>query len=65
VSDDKVEFEVLEEVQVADILVIPKGGIAWGTITEAQPKRRMARKLDSQCPVSRNFLGFQTAENSL
>jgi len=41
--DDKVEFEVLEEVRVADILVIPKGGIAWGTITEAQPKRRMAR----------------------
>src|ERR1700746_3276171 len=41
--DDKVEFEVLEEVRVADILVIPKGGIAWGTVTEAQPKRRMAR----------------------
>jgi hypothetical protein len=41
--DDKVEFEVLEEVRVADILVIPKGGIAWGTITEAQSKRRMAR----------------------
>jgi hypothetical protein len=41
--DDKVEFEVLEEVRVSDILVIPKGGIAWGTVTEAQPKRRMAR----------------------
>jgi hypothetical protein len=23
--------------------VIPKGGIAWATVTEAQPKRRMAR----------------------
>jgi hypothetical protein len=41
--DDKVEFEVLEDVRVADILVVPKGGIAWGTVTEAQPKRRMAR----------------------
>lgn len=41
--DDKVEFEVLEEVRVSDILVISKGGIAWGTVTEAQPKRRMAR----------------------
>jgi hypothetical protein len=41
--DDKVEFEVLEEVRVSDILVIPKGGLAWGTVTEAQPKRRMAR----------------------
>jgi len=41
--DDKVEFEVLEEVRVANVLIIPKGGIAWGTVTEAVPKRRMAR----------------------
>jgi hypothetical protein len=41
--DDRVEFEVLEEVRVADVIVIPKGGIAWGTVTEAQSKRRMAR----------------------
>ena len=41
--DDKVEFEVLEDVKVGEILVIPKGGIAWGTVTEAQPKKRMAR----------------------
>jgi hypothetical protein len=41
--DDRVEFEVLEEVKIADVIVIPKGGIAWGTVTEAQPKRRMAR----------------------
>jgi len=38
-----VEFEVLEDIKVADVLIIPKGGIAWGTVTEAQPKRRMAR----------------------
>jgi len=41
--NDRVEFEVLEEVKVSDVVVIPKGGIAWGTVTEAQPKRRMAR----------------------
>jgi hypothetical protein len=41
--NDRVEFEVLEDVKVADTLIIPKGGIAWGTVTEAQPKRRMAR----------------------
>src|ERR1700676_1246367 len=41
--DDRVAFEVLEEVRVADMLVIPKGGVAWGTVTEAQSKRRMAR----------------------
>jgi hypothetical protein len=41
--NDRVEFEVLEEIRVADTLIIPKGGIAWGTVTEAQPKRRMGR----------------------
>ncbi len=46
--NDKVDFEVLEEVKVGDTVVIPKGSVAWGTVTEAQPKRRMARggKLD-------------------
>jgi hypothetical protein len=41
--NDRVEFEVLEDIRIADALIIPKGGIAWGTVTEAQPKRRMAR----------------------
>jgi hypothetical protein len=41
--NDRVEFEVLEDIKVEDVIVIPKGGIAWGTVTEAQPKRRMAR----------------------
>jgi len=41
--NDQVEFEVLEEIRVSDVVVIPKGGIAWGTVTEAVPKRRMAR----------------------
>lgn len=41
--NDRVEFEVLEDIRVADALVVPKGGIAWGTVTEAQPKRRMGR----------------------
>jgi hypothetical protein len=31
-------------VKVHDVIVIPRGGIAWGTITEAQPKRRMGRE---------------------
>ena len=41
--NDRVEFEVLEDIKVADVIVIAKGGIAWATVTEAQPKRRMAR----------------------
>jgi hypothetical protein len=40
---DNVDFEVLEEVKVNDVIVISKGGTAIGTVTEAQPKRRMAR----------------------
>jgi len=41
--NDRVEFEVLEEIRVSDVLIVPKGGLALGTVTEAQPKRRMAR----------------------
>lgn len=41
--DDKVDFEILEDIKVHDVVVIPRGGIAWGTVTEAQPKRRMGR----------------------
>jgi hypothetical protein len=40
---DTVDFEVLEDVSVHGIVVAPRGGIAWATITDAQPKRRMAR----------------------
>ena len=47
-TGDTVDFEVLEDVFAKDTLVVPKGGIAWGTVTDAQPKRRMGRggKLD-------------------
>ena len=41
--NDRVEFEVIDEVRVADTVVIPKDGIAWGTVTEAQHKRRLGR----------------------
>ena len=41
--NDRVEFEVLEEIRVSNAVIVPKGGIAWGTVTIAQPKRRMGR----------------------
>jgi hypothetical protein len=41
--NDTVDFEVLEQVTVHDDIVIPRGAIALGTVTEAEPKRRMAR----------------------
>ncbi len=41
--NETVDFEVLEDVKVHDAIVIPRGGMAWATVTEAQPKRRMGR----------------------
>jgi hypothetical protein len=41
--NDTVDFEVLDDVKVKDVVIIPRGGMAWGTVTEAQPKRRMGR----------------------
>jgi len=54
-KDDRVDFEVVEDVIVDGIVVIPRGGIAWATITEAQPKRRMGRggKLDVNIDTAR------------
>ncbi len=45
---DNIDFEVLDDITVNGTLVIPKGGLAFATVTEAQSKRRMARggKLD-------------------
>lgn len=47
-TGDNVDFEVLDDISVNNTLVIPKGGMAFATVTEAQGKRRMARggKLD-------------------
>ena len=42
-AGDTVDFEVLEEIKVGNLLVVPKGGTAWGTVTEAESKKRMAR----------------------
>ncbi len=47
-TGDTVDFEVLDDITLNGTLVIPKGGLAFATVTEAQAKRRMARggKLD-------------------
>jgi hypothetical protein len=60
---DTVDFEVLEEIKVGDMVVIPKGGLAWATITAAQSKRRMARggKLDMNIDSVRLLDGEKTA----
>jgi len=48
VTGGTVDFEVMEDIYVNDVLVIKKGSFAIGTITEAQHKKNMGRqgKLD-------------------
>ncbi|HXT64746.1 MAG TPA: hypothetical protein VN696_17020 [Pyrinomonadaceae bacterium] len=41
--DERVDFEVLEDVRVANVVVIERGAMAIATVTEAHPKRRMGR----------------------
>jgi len=41
--DERVDFDVLEDVKVGDVVVIDRGATAIATVTEAHPKRRMGR----------------------
>lgn len=41
--DERVDFEVLEDVKVGNVIVIERGAMAIATVTEAHPKRRMGR----------------------
>jgi hypothetical protein len=45
---ETVDFEVLDDVKIGEILIVARDGTAIATVTEAQKKRRMARggKLD-------------------
>jgi hypothetical protein len=42
-TGERVDFEVLEDIKVKDVIVVPRGGLALATVTEAQEKRRMGR----------------------
>ena len=41
--NDRVEFEVIEDVSAAGTVVIPKGSTAWGRVADAAPVGRMMR----------------------
>jgi hypothetical protein len=41
--DERVDFEVLEDVKIGDVVVIERGAVAIATVTEGHPKRRMGR----------------------
>lgn len=42
--DDKITFEVIDDVKVNDLVVLKQGATAAGFITEAEPRKRMGRK---------------------
>jgi hypothetical protein len=41
--DEKVDFEVLQDIKVGNVVVVERGAMAIATVTEAHPKRRMGR----------------------
>ena len=41
--NDKVDFEVVEEIKVGNVVVIPQGSTAIGTVTEAKTKKSFGR----------------------
>ena len=41
--DERVDFEVLEDIKVGSVVVVERGATAIATVTEAHPKRRMGR----------------------
>ena len=47
-TGETVDFEVLEDVKIGEIVIIPRGGVALATVTEAKPKGRLGKggKLD-------------------
>lgn len=51
----EVPFEVVEDVKVDDVVVLPKGATAIGTVTDCNPKRSMGRagKLDMSISYAR------------
>jgi hypothetical protein len=51
----EIPFEVVEELKVDDVVVLPKGAVAIAKVTEAVPKRRMGRtgKLDISISYAR------------
>ena len=54
-TGQEVPFEVIEDVKVDDLIVLPKGATAIGNVTDAVPKRSMGRagKLDISISYAR------------
>lgn len=42
-TGETVDFEVLEDVKIGEIVIIPRGGVALATVTEAKPRGRLGK----------------------
>ncbi len=62
-TGETVDFEVLEDVKIGEVLIIPRGGVALATVTEAKPRGRMGRggKLDINIDSVRTVTGEKIA----
>lgn len=62
-TGETIDFEVLEDVKVGEIVVIPRGGVALGTVTRGKPKGRMGKggKLDINIDSVRTITGEKIA----
>jgi hypothetical protein len=62
-TGETVDFEVLEEVKVGEVVVVAKSATAWGTVTDAEAKKRMGRggKLDMTIDTVRLVDGEKAA----
>ncbi len=62
-TGETVDFEVLEDVKIGETLIIPRGGVALATVTEAKPRGRMGKggKLDINIDSVRTVTGEKIA----
>jgi PEGA domain len=62
-TDDRVDFEVVDDVKVGDVIVIKHGTAAIGTVTDAQSKGRMGKggKLNVNIDFTRTVTGDKVA----
>jgi hypothetical protein len=65
---DRVEFQVMDDVTVGSMVVIPRHAIAWGTVSQAQPSRMLGRggklviALDSVAALTGEQVGLRAGQ---
>jgi hypothetical protein len=57
---DRVDFQVVNEIRVGNLVVIPKGATVWATVTEAKKKRTMGRA--GKLALTIDYVGLVTGE---